>query len=583
MDILKNVKDLASKFSFSKKREDRPQYDPAVDEPLVSFTIPPHHEELERYWVDEPYSFISILLNKRDKTNVYYAIEPKLNRFEKTMLEEVLEILQDVLTLKGMPDIDKIKDADKYELLRENTENILFGYSELGPRSFEKIYYYVKRNFIEFGEIGPIMHDTHIEDIWCNGVGIPVYLCHTGYGNLNTNIVFPTDEQLDSFVMRIAQQSTRHLSKSTPILDTAMRDGSRINITYGHEISPKGSSFSIRLQKKVPLTPLDLIAWGTFSSDLMAYFWLCMESGKNILFCGGTATGKTSSLNAICMFIPLNIRIVTLEDTREIQLAHENWIPTVTRSGLAGQEISKVDLEDLLRASLRQRPEYLLVGEVRGRESQILFQAMNAGHATCSTFHAGTPGEVLNRFTNPPINVPPAMFTALDILCVQTNVYDKGVEKRRVDRVAEVIGVTTQVDIKEVFAWNPIEDNFIMETSHVLADIMRRRGWNNKNLDDELNRRVLFMETLIEKGIRDYNVLIRWIDAYHKDPEKVISVLTTETIPDVSHAIGSIEPEDATGPEGRAVPGGITVPDDTTVPDHTTVLDENTEPEKSMR
>ncbi|NPE28718.1 type II/IV secretion system ATPase subunit [Methanococcoides sp. SA1] len=499
-----------------------------LEDELVSYDIPKDHEEIERYWVDEPYSFVSIIHDTILNDTKYITIEPKLNRFEKPLLEEVMMMLEDVLTLKGVEDIDEFENTDKTELLKNKTAEILSDYSKLDHRSFEKIFYYVKRDFVEFRKISTIMRDHSVEDVWCNGVGIPVYVYHSGYGDLPTNIVFETDEELDSFVMRIAQQSRRHLSKSNPILDTVMKDGSRINMTYGHDISPKGSSFSIRRQKTVPLTPLDLIAWKSFSAQMMAYFWICMENRKNILLCGGTATGKTSALNAICMFIPLNIRIVTLEDTREIQLPHKNWIPTVTRDGLSSIDTATIDLEDLLRASLRQRPEYLLVGEVRSSEAQILFQAMNAGHSTCSTFHAGTPKEVINRFTNPPINVPPAMFTALDVICMLNNTYENGSEKRKAFVVAEVTGVGTDVQMEDVFQWDITTNDFNFMGSHVMEDIRNRRGWSMEEVENILQVRTKFLLKLIENGIRDYADVVCWINAFCKDPKDTMSLLESD-------------------------------------------------------
>ncbi|MDK2938033.1 MAG: archaeal flagellar protein FlaI [Methanolobus sp.] len=492
---------------------------------LVSFTAPSHMEELERYWVDEPYCLVCILKDKQKNAIHYHLVEPKLNKFEKTLLEEFNNVMGDQMTISNIEGESDLTSIDRYQLLRENTKRTLTEYFDLQARTFEKIYYYLKRDFIDFGSISGIMKDSKIEDVWCNGVNIPIFVYHKAYGNIKTNVVFSNDEDLDHFVTLIAQQSSRHLSRSTPILDTIMRDGSRINITYGHDISPRGSSFSIRRQKKVPLTPLDLISWNTFSSEMMAYFWFCMEHGKSILFCGGTATGKTSSLNAICLFIPMNIRIVTLEDTPEINLPHKNWISTITRDGLAVNKMGTIDLEDLLRASLRQRPEYLLVGEVRGRESQTLFQAMNAGHATCSTFHAGAPQEVINRFTNPPINVPPAMFSALDIISMQSNIYENGIEKRKASHVSEVIGVTNGIKLKDTFLWDPVKDSFEFKSSKVLHDIGHKLGWSESRVNEELKRRTMFLDLMLEKGIRDYYQFIRLINSYNKDPEKVIRLL----------------------------------------------------------
>jgi flagellar protein FlaI len=492
---------------------------------LVSYQPPLHMEEIEHYWVDEPYSFISIALDKQKKDIHYHVVEPKLNRFEKMLLEEVSNAMGEKLTKSANNDEDNLNFVDRYGILRENTKIALEEYFDLQDRTFEKIYYYLKRDFIEFGAISAIMKDPNIEDVWCNGINIPLFVYHKAHGNTKTNVVFSNDDELDHFVTLIAQQSSRHLSRSTPVLDTVMKDGSRINITYGHDISPKGSSFSIRRQKKVPLTPLDLISWGTFSSEMMAYFWLCMEHGKNILICGGTASGKTSALNAICLFIPMNVRIVTLEDTSEIKLPHKNWISTITRDGISSNKMGTIDLEDLLRASLRQRPEYLLVGEVRGRESQTLFQAMNAGHATCSTFHAGTSVEVINRFTNPPINVPSAMFSALDVISMQSNIYDNGIEKRKTSQISEIIGVINGIELQDSFSWNPLTDEFEFKGSKVLQDIGDEMGWTDEKIIEEISRRSMFLDMMLEKGIRDYDLVIQWINTYKQDTEYVMEYL----------------------------------------------------------
>lgn len=525
--LLEDIKIFTNRIlTPPKKAKHAAIYEPEEEGDLVAFEVPLEYEEIERYWVDEPYCFICILLHREKKDYLYQVVEPKLNKFEKALLEQLFMELGDVISLKGVEDIDRLTDTRKTELLREQVDSLIAEYSTLRPRSFEKIFYYIKRDFVEFGPVSAMMRDSRIEDMWCNGLGIPVFLHHVAYSNVVTNVVFSTNEELNAYVMRVAQNSGRHLSKATPILDTVMRDGSRINITYGSEVSPKGSSFSIRRQKKVPITPLDLIAWRTFTSEMMAYFWICMENGKNILFCGGTASGKTSSLNAICMFIPMDIRIVTLEDTREIQLPHQNWIPTVTRDGIGANEVGTVDLGDLLKAALRQRPEYLLVGEVRSKEAQILFQAMNAGHATCSTFHAGTPREVINRFTNPPINVPLAMFTALDIISMQSSSYVNGVQRRRASVVSEVTSTSEGVDLKDVFTWDPINDEFEKKGSHILEEIKARHGWSTDQVRKDMQRKQLLLDKMLEHGIRDYNDVVNWLDAFRKNPDKVINLLS---------------------------------------------------------
>jgi flagellar protein FlaI len=530
IDLKSKDIDLSSIVSRIRKKDSKSSDSELEDiqQNLLTYTPPEGWMEIERYWADKPYSFISILENPHEKHSAYRLVEPSLTNFEYVLLEEVKMYLEDILTLKNISDLENLTVEGKTNLLRDNTYRILSDFSQNDPYTREKIFYYVKRDFIEHGKISAIMRDHNIEDIWCNGVGLPVHVFHTGYRNLETNVIFDSHEELDAFVMRIAQQAGRHLSSATPILDTVMTDGSRINITYSTEISPNGTSFSIRRIKKVPITPLDLIAWKTFSSDLMAYFWMCVENHTNIIFCGGTATGKTSAMNAICMFIPGDVRIVTLEDTKEIQLPHSNWVSTVTRENMPGMSAYQIDLEGLLRAALRQRPEYLLVGEVRGREAQILFQAMNAGHATCSTFHAGNVKEVINRFTHQPINVPVAMFSALDVMCILTIVYKEGTQKRRVLEVAEVKDVTEVIQTHLSYQWNEPNDRYEFSHSYALEHIRNKRGFSQEELTSELARRARFLEMLIEMGIRDYYDVVQWIHEYNKHGPDALEKLVLE-------------------------------------------------------
>ncbi len=495
-------------------------------EGLLNYIPPDGWVEVERYWADRPFSFISILKNPKERYTAYRVIEPTLTDFEYVLLEEVKMYLEDILTLQTISDLESLTVEGKIEMLWENIYRILTDFSQNDPLTHIKIFYYVKRDFIEHGKISAIMRDHNIEDIWCNGVSMSVHVYHTGYRNLETNVIFDSHEELDAFVMRIAQHAGRHLSTATPILDTIMTDGSRINITFSTEVSPRGTTFSIRRLKKTPITPLDLIAWKTFSSEIMAYFWICVENHRNIIFCGGTATGKTSAMNAICMFIPSQVRIVSLEDTKEIQLPHSNWVSTVTRENMPGMAMYQIDLEGLLKAALRQRPEYLLVGEVRGKEAQILFQAMNAGHATCSTFHAGNVKEVVNRFTHQPLDVPVAMFSALDIICILTIVYKEGTEKRRVLEVGEVKDVTDIVQTHIAYQWNEPIDRFDFTHSYALEYIRNKRGYSHEGLMNEIAQRARFLELLISTGIREYHEVVEWIHEYHKHGTEAIEKLT---------------------------------------------------------
>lgn len=492
-------------------------YDPKVHGEISIFSEK-NIQEVERYWVDEPYAFASILYDNECKSHVYHVVEPKLTKFEKVILEDAHERLRDTLVIE-----DVGKDIDKTEILAEKVKEILSRYIGIDTVSFHKILYYIKTNYLQFGRLNAMMSDKYLEDTWCNGVGIPIFVYHKGYGILPSNIVFEEEAELNSFVIRLAQQGGKEISTSNPFVDASMKGGSRIQITFGRDIGTRGSSFSIRNFSTDPLTPIDLVAWGTYSIEMMAYLWITTESKKSMIIAGGTASGKTTSLNAISLFIPSNSRIISLEDTREIQLAHDNWIPYVARDTFTGGKKDAIDLYDLLTSSLRQRPEYLIVGEVRGVEAQVLFQAMNTGHTTFSTLHAGSISAVVNRLTNEPINIPIAMFQALDFVSIQASVYELGKESRRVERIIEIVDIQNdRIKTNDVFVWDPLSDKFVFKKSYLLDDIMKRRGWDSLKLKDELNRRQDILKFMIDNGVRDYRSVFSIINSYYKDPDKVL-------------------------------------------------------------
>jgi len=522
--VLDGVKSLPSQLSETQIAEEHD----FEEEPIAIFRGVEGYKEIERYWVVEPYAFITILFNEEKHEYLYNVVEPALTPFERELLEELHEHLQDVLILEDIGET-----TDREEVLTENVKTILRDYlKEIDPRSFAKILYFLKRNYIRFGSIDPLMNDPFIEDISCNGPNAPVFLYHKNYESIATNIVFE-EEELNSFVIRLAQRCGKHISIANPLIDATMADGSRIQISLGREITTKGSTFTIRKFKEIPITPVDLINWNTFSSECMAYLWLCSENNKSIIFAGGTASGKTSSMNAVCLFIPPKSKIVTIEDTRELKLPHPNWIAEVTRESFAGEERGEVDMYELLRAALRQRPEYLLVGEVRGSEAIVLFQAMSTGHTTYSTMHADSVPSVVHRLESEPINVPRTMLQALDIVCVQIQTYVGDRRVRRVDRIAEITEIdpdTKKLKTVDIFVWKPMTDGFDKAgESLALEEIKRRRGWTQKELKKELENRQTILEYMVENKIKDFEKITDIIQAYYIDPERVMEMIESKT------------------------------------------------------
>jgi flagellar protein FlaI len=458
-------------------------------------TEKPEHGLLTQYAVSPPYSSVKII-RVGNAGFTYTIVEPPITTREKTILRETYGRLRDVIIYD-----DPGNTVDKHI----NPEVIYPIFRQFDPMLADErmgiLYYYLKRDLSGYGPLDVLMHDPAIEDMSCNGQDLPVFIFHRVYGSLPTSIVFAENE-LNQFVLKLAQKANKQVSLSNPMVDATLPDGARIQLTYSEVVSTKGSSFTIRKFREEPMTPLDLISLKTYDSELLAFLWLAIENHKSMIIAGGTASGKTSTMNAVSLFIPQNAKIVSLEDTREIQLPHKNWLPTQTReliaSGVKGDDI---DLFSLLKACMRQRPEYIIVGEVRGREAQTLFQAMNTGHATLSTIHAGSVQEAVNRLTHDPINVSPVMFTALNLIVIQSLYSFGNTRIRRCVSINEIeVDKNGEIQSTPLYEWDMESDKFLKKTekSSVLADIAAHRGWSDEEVRAQLQKRQEFFTWALE-------------------------------------------------------------------------------------
>ncbi|MHC1570066.1 MAG: type II/IV secretion system ATPase subunit [Candidatus Syntropharchaeales archaeon] len=520
-DVNKGFKRFKNLF---KKHLEIEAYDPDLHGPLCIFEGVPGYEEVERYWLREPYSFAVILYNRNDDDYLYHVVEPYMRDFEEVLLRDIKTRLHDVLIAVKLDD-----EVDKELVLKEKVNDIIIDYGlRLEPITYHKILYYVLRDYLDLDKLTPLMSDPLIEDISCNGWDQPVFLFHKNYLNIQTNVHF-NEVESNSFVVKLAQKSGKHISIAEPMVDSTMPDGSRIQMTLGKEVTTHGSTFTIRKFKDVPISPVDLIGWKTFSSESMAYLWMCIENNKSLIFAGGTASGKTSSLNAVSLFIPHKAKIITLEDTRELKLPHPNWIPDVTREAVTKDGKGNIDMYELLRAALRQRPEYLLVGEVRGKEALTLFQAMSTGHTTFSTMHADAVDTVIHRLENPPISVPRTMIEALDIVSIQSQTFSKGKRVRRnleLVEISEIDPATRNIKTINVFKWDPSKDIFErVGESKALNDIMAFRAWSRDDMEYELKKRQAVLDYMLENNIREFDTIATIIHAFQTNQEKVMGKL----------------------------------------------------------
>jgi len=501
------------------------EYNPKIHGPLVDLTFQekPGLEEIEVYPVNEPYAYVRIIYDHATHEYTYQVIEPILTEPEKDLLKELKERLFEILDI-NTKDISKEEARHK---LRESADEIMHDYGiRLTPVAREKILYNMHKDFLGDGLIDAVMHDKYIEDISCDGVNSLLFVYHSSYESMKTSLAYHNAEELDSFVTKLAQRAGKYISIAEPMLDATMQDGSRIQMTLGQEVTAHGSTFTIRKFKDEPITPTDLIEWHTFAPLSIAYIWLCVENGKSAIFAGGTASGKTTSLNAIALFIPPMAKIVSLEDTREIKLPHPNWIPSITRDSFGAEGRGEIDMYELLRAAMRQRPEYIIVGEVRGKECQTLFQAMSTGHTTYSTTHADSVASVVHRIENPPMNTPRNMLSALDFICVQVQARVGGKRIRRNKQIIEILDLdprTNELITNEVFRWKSATDEIVYSgKSYLLEEIMESKGWSENRMREELKRRQEVLEWMRIKKIRHYKDVSKILISYHRDPEAVI-------------------------------------------------------------
>ena len=479
----------------------------------------------EVYPIKEPYVYAAIVKDPETQKTLYEVIEPTLQKEEERRLQEIKTLLMEEVDV-NLNDIETKEKAENY--LAEKTKEMIKKYHiKIPPESFDKLIYYLIRDFMGYWKIDPLMKDHLIEDISADGVNIPIYVWHRLYESLPTNIIFKDEKELNSFIIRLAYLAGKNISIASPMLDASLPDGSRIQLTYGSEVTRRGSTFTIRRFRVDPLTISDLIAFNTISSEMAAYLWYTIENRASVIVAGGVASGKTTMLNCLSMFIKPEMKIVSVEDTQELNLPHENWIPSVVRLGF-GHEDKKggsITLFDLLKAAVRQRPDYIIVGEVRGEEAYTLFQAMATGHLGLSTIHAESVEAVINRLESEPMNIPKPLIAMANVIMVMTRTEIEGKPARRISTTTEVIELDQKrknIITGEVFCWNPKGDKFVFSGhSTILEKNMKKLDVSEEDIRRELHRRKIVLEWMVRKGIRRYTDVANVIREYYVNSNRV--------------------------------------------------------------
>ena len=478
----------------------------------------------ETYPLIPPFSYALVATDPETKQTKYTVVEVPLSTAEKEILDMIKNILEEELDV----DFNVLKSPEvARDYLRQKVIGVAKGYGlKLDEKTFDKINYHITRDFVGFGQIDAILKDHNVEDISCDGVGIPIYIWHRKFESIQTNIKFDKEEDLDAFIIKLAQRSGRHISVARPLLDAALPDGSRLQLTYGREVTQRGSTFTIRKFRSDPLTITDMITFNTLDEDLAAYLWYALENRNSVVIAGGTAAGKTSLLNSLAMYIRPGMKIVSIEDTAELHLPHENWIPAVAREGYGGREADgtrrgEVSMYELLRAALRQRPDYLFVGEVRGAEAYNLFQAMATGHTGMGTIHGDSVTGTIRRLENEPMNIPRTLIQTLNILLVLRKVRRGDKQVRRVIECTEIVGidpVTTEIITNKVFGWNAREDAYInYGRSYALEGIQESQGLTESQVFDEIERRKTILRWMVKKKFAHYTQVAEVVNSYYQN------------------------------------------------------------------
>ena len=482
------------------------------------------YDELDKYPVMPPHAFARIVRDKRTLNIIYQIIEPPLNKKEQEWRDELLDIFIRSLTAN----IEEI-DADPTAYLRTAMDKVIKAYGmKINKKSKSKLFYYLRRDLVGYGKMDVLMNDANVEDISLDGTNVPIFAYHRKFESVETTCVWETDEELESYVIKLAQRCGKHISVADPLLDATLMDGSRIVMKLGREVSTRGSAFCIRRFKDDPFSPCDIIAFRTLSSLMGAYLWVAFQNEVPMLFVGGTASGKTTTLNAMCIFIPWQMKIVSIESTREVNLPQPNWVPGLTRQGFGGESNEgEIGEFELLKAALRERPEYIIVGEIRGAEAYVLFQEMPTGHCAYSTVHADSVPSLVHRLENKPIDIPRVLLPALEACAIQIQTRINGRRVRRTKQIVEIVGIdpnSLEVITNEVFRWNVANDDFIFSgKSYVLEKIMVKINFSQDEMRRELRTRKRILEWMVLNDIRKADQVSQIITEYYVRPLEILA------------------------------------------------------------
>jgi len=482
---------------------------------------------------------VVIIKRPEEYTPVYEVKFPSVEPGTQAVLDSIKEKLIDTVKIEVSEILDpKAMEGMKKRFFDSALETITKEMPKISDEEKNILSGYLVHEMLGLGRLEVILNDDDLEELVINNSTECAWVFHKKYGWLKTNIIIPTEEQIYNYASLIGRKIGRQITNLSPLMDAHLITGDRVNATL-FPISTKGNTITIRKFRREPLTMVNFVdpTNKTINMEIASLLWLCMQYELNILVAGGTASGKTSVLNALMPFIPPTHRIISIEDTRELRLPDFlHWIPLTTREPNPEGK-GEITMLDLLVNSLRMRPDRVVVGEIRRQaEAEVLFEAMHTGHSVYATLHADRAEQVIRRLTNPPINLPEALLESLHLVIVQFRHRRMGI--RRTLQVAELLPGGERGEsgarLETLYRWKPQIDKIIKvrDSIRLLDEIRMHTGMTDEEMAKDLKEKEEVLQWMLDNKVDTVNAVGKVVADYYHDKEKIMNIINKKGRPE---------------------------------------------------